>query len=79
MTTDIENITNILSPKVKTLLIEVESQKLIEQKFSHMSDNELHDLISTVAYLKSEDNGFMAGNEVGDWLEAEKIVKGYIT
>jgi hypothetical protein len=62
----------------KMLLQEEDSQNLIELKPLHMSDHELHELICTVAYLKSEGNGFVPGNELDDWLQAEKIVKNYI-
>jgi hypothetical protein len=68
----------IPSPLNKTPLLEENSQNFIELKPSNMSDHELHDLICTVAYLKSEENGFVPGKEVDNWLEAEKIVKSYI-
>jgi hypothetical protein len=66
-------------PITQNGMLEVEeSQNLIEKKPLKMSDHELHGLISTVAYLKSEGNGFVPGNELDDWLQAEKIVKSYI-
>jgi hypothetical protein len=70
--------TEKLLTEEKVLLLSKGSQKSLDLNPSQMSDLELNQLISTLAYLKSEENGFVAGNEVNDWLEAEKIVKSYI-
>ena len=49
--------------------------RLFGQKSSKWNDAEMFDLVQKKAYELFEKNGCLGGNDIADWLEAERLVK----
>jgi hypothetical protein len=49
-----------------------------EREAAPGNDLDLHHLIRTEAYFRSERRGFAPGAELHDWFEAERHVKGLL-
>lgn len=43
-------------------------------KASAIDNSKVHEMVAREAYLRAEERGFMGGDPLQDWLEAEKKV-----
>ena len=82
-----KKVTKKKTAKKKVTKKKVDTKKLAKKKVSRkktaarkaaVSDQERYEMIQRHAYFLAEARNFQPGNEVQDWLEAERFVDGML-
>lgn len=60
----------VASPKVSSTI----KSSATQQPITRFNQEQRHQLIATAAYLRAEKRGFMGGDPIEDWLQAESEI-----